>query len=233
MKRTIIERKVPLIFLTLFFTLALNKIANTILNAIIVSSPSYNPHPLYTYNYSFGLFGMFFAIPAALAGYWIVNRLPQIEYALMHSPTAQKLGVSRSVERLNKVAKICLQAMPGVTRVIAKLSKIIWFVFKWTGYIFVALILWIVSMMGGSKSSSLAGRSINISPPKLNNNKEKEKADAKWKAEQAQKDANVAWKHASAQARYNTNTHHFDERLNRAASKQREADEAAKRARDL
>lgn len=233
MKRITVEQRTPLILSTLVFTFIFNKIANDILNFAIVSSPSYNPHPLYTYDYSFGVFGIVFVIPGALAGYWLVNRLPQFEYALLYSPVAQKIGVLRWINRLSKLTKVCYRALSIVTIIILKVVKAIWFVLKWMFYILLWILFVLSSMINGKGSSTRSGSGFKGSAPTFNNNHEKLKADAQREAEQLQKDANVAWKHASDQGRYNANTRYFEERLNRAAHKQREADEAARRARDL
>ena len=83
---------------------------------------------------------------------------------------------------------------------------------------------------GGSYHSSggaSGGRSNN------SNSRAESKKKADWKARKLQEEADYAYKHAGKQAQYNINSSHFDSRLNRADAKQREAYEAAKRARNL
>lgn len=81
---------------------------------------------------------------------------------------------------------------------------------------------------GFSPRAGGSGRSSNKS-----SDNRKLKSEAEWEARQKQKEANYAWKQAAKQGNYNDKTYHFDNSVNRANAKQREANEAAKRARNL
>lgn len=229
------NQRIPFIIITLLLTVLFNKIANVILNAAIVSSPNYNPHPLYTYEYTLGEIGLVFIIPAAFISDWLIKQLPQIEYALFYSPFSQKIGVLRWIDRFSKAIKLCIRVLVILSSIIRAIVNVFLSIFRklilpvlaWIGLLIFAL------ASGGGSSSGSSRRPTGGAALFSQNDQQKRKADAQWEAAQKQKDANVAWKHASNQARYNVNTHHFDERLNRASHKQREADEAAKRARNL
>ncbi|SDN78756.1 hypothetical protein [Alkalicoccus daliensis] len=62
-------------------------------------------------------------------------------------------------------------------------------------------------------------------------NKQRLQAEAQWQAKKRQEEADFAKRRAIEQAQYNSRTHYFQEKVNLANAKQREADAAAKRAR--
>lgn len=196
------------IFSTIFYNIAdkeLTKLLNT------------NNDTIWTHNYSLGPTGLLLVIPAALLSLLIVTILVKIRDRLFPRLTTYKV-----IGFLLKLIKLLWKAMSYLVVGIGYLLFVIAGIFSNKG--------------GRSSSSGVSNHSnMGVSGGGLNNsNSRKElKKNAEWKAKQLQKEADYAYKHAGKQAQYNIKSHHFGSRLNRANAKQREANEAAKRARNL
>lgn len=63
-------KTLPFIILTILFTKIMNDVANKGLNYYL---NSFNDHLLYTYQYSFGKYGLILVIPAAFVSIWIIK----------------------------------------------------------------------------------------------------------------------------------------------------------------
>lgn len=204
-------RTIHFIIYTWIFAIIFNNIADKELTKLLNA----NNETIYTYNYSFGATGLILVIPAALLSLIIVFVLVKARDKFFPSLTTYKAIVS-----FFKLIKLLWKAVSYIGAAIMYLVFVIAGIFSDSGG---------RSSGGGSYSS---GRVSGGGSDNSNSRKDLKK-EAEWKARQLQKDADYAYKHAGKQAQYNVNTHHFDDRLNRANAKQRKANEAAKRARNL
>ncbi|AIF45556.1 hypothetical protein [Virgibacillus sp. SK37] len=194
------------------YTLAFANILNSIADKELTKLLNANNETIYTYNYSLGATGLIFLIPGALLSLLIVTILVKIRDRFFPNLSTYKVIVS-----LFNLTKLLLKAV------------------RFLGNALFYIIIFIVAIFsdGGGRSSSGGGSYHSGGSSKNSSIRKNLKKEAEWKASQLQKDANYAYKHAGKQAQYNINSHHFDDRLNRANAKQREANEAAKRARNL
>ncbi|RIU94720.1 hypothetical protein [Oceanobacillus picturae] len=205
-------RTIHFIVYTWIFAILFNNIADKELTKLLNA----NNETIYTYNYSFGATGLILVIPAALLSLIIVFVLVKARDRFFPNLTTYK-----AIVFFFKLIKLLWKAMSYIGAAIMYLVFIIAGIFSDSGGR--------SSSGGGSYSSGrVSGRGSDNS-----NSRKDLKKEAEWKARQLQKDADYAYKHAGKQAQYNVNTHHFDDRLNRANAKQRKANEAAKRARNL
>ncbi|AVR00293.1 hypothetical protein OBCHQ24_15185 [Oceanobacillus iheyensis] len=200
-------RTIHFIVYTWIFASLFNNIADKELTKLLNA----NNETIYTYNYSFGATGLILVIPAALLSLMIVFVLVKARDKFFPNLTTYKAIVF-----------------------FFKLIKLLWKAMSYIGAAIMYLVFVIAGIFSDSGGRSSSGRGSYSSGGSDNSNSRKDlKKKAEWKARQLQKDANYAYKHAGKQAQYNVNTHHFDDRLNRANAKQRKANEAAKRARNL
>ncbi|WP_404455192.1 hypothetical protein [Oceanobacillus kapialis] len=205
-------RTIHFIVYTWIFASLFNNIADKELTKLLNA----NNETIYTYNYSFGATGLVLVIPAALLSLMIVFVLVKARDRFFPELTTYKVIVF-----LFKSIKLLWKAVSYIGAVIIYCLFVIAAFFSEDG-------ARTSSSGGGYSSRGLSGRGSNST-----DSRRELKKEADWKARQLQKDADYAYKHAGKQAQYNVNTHHFDDRLNRANAKQREANEAAKRARNL
>lgn len=214
-KEIIKANTVPFVLLTFIFTVVLNKLGDNGLTYLLNITQN---QTLYTYNYSFGVAGVIFLIPASLFSVWTIKVSLRFKKRFLPPPVLDKIRTAFS---------IIFVVFSFLLKIFKMLMKVI---------VFLVFIVFDIIMSGG-RTRSGEGRSYSGSTtrcsPNNSNDKRKEKGNAEWVARQKQKDADYAWKYANKQARYNANTSHFDNRLNRAHLKQHEANEAAKKARNL
>lgn len=85
------REKFAFLTLTLILTFIFNNIADKGLNYIM----NFDNQTIYTYNYSFGIFGLLLVIPAAVLSIWIINGLHSLRSILLHSQLVDKIGLSR------------------------------------------------------------------------------------------------------------------------------------------
>ncbi|WP_382359203.1 cell envelope integrity protein TolA [Lentibacillus kimchii] len=182
-----------------------------------------NNESIYTYNYSLGFFGIFFVIPSALLGTLIVKGLLKLQNKFSSSETSDQLWFL-SVPFFEKLFKILGKGAHFAGKALLAVWRV---VFTLIGT-FVKAISPSSTRGGGKHTGGLSG-----GPRHSGDNRKEVKKQAEFQARQKQKEADVAWKHADKQARYNVNTHHFDKRYHRADAKQKEANEASKKARNL
>ncbi len=200
-------RTIHFIVYTWIFAIIFNNIADKELTKLLNA----NNETIYTYNYSFGATGLILVIPAALLSLIIVFVLVKARDRFFPNLTTYKAIVF-----------------------FFKLIKLLWKAMSYIGAAIMYLVFVIAGIFSDSGGRSSSGRGSYSSGGSDNSNSRKDlKKEAEWKARQLQKDADYAYKHAGKQAQYNVNTHHFDDRLNRANAKQRKANEVAKRARNL
>lgn len=212
-KKIVNGKTLHFLIFTWIFTTIFNNIADKELTKLLNA----NNETIYTYNYSFGVTGLILVIPAALLSLLIVIVLVKTRDRLFPRLTTYKVIVF-----------------------LLKLIKLLWKAVSFIGVSIGYLVFIIAGLFydGGGRSSSgggsyHSGGGASGGGSNNSNSREELKKKAEWKARQLQKDADYAYKHAGKQAQYNINSHHFASRLNRANAKQREANEAAKRARNL
>lgn len=239
LKEIVKGKPIPFILLTLVFTKAFNEAADYGLTYYFNLN---NDHPLYTYNYSLGKFGIILAIPAALLSIWIIKMFIKFKKAPSQSSTATvENEKGNNVPTKNNVEKDIVYSDKGNAqskKVLIKVGKIalkVWrkvliFTFKIT----YGILNSISKNIAHSVDSTMTRWISNIgSTLDSDYNRKKVKDAANWNARQRQKEADHAWNQAANQANYNPNTHHFDEKLNRAERMQREADEAKRNEQNL
>lgn len=207
------SRKFPFLLLTISLTVILNNVGDKVLTRLMATDDPV----FFTYNYSLGTLGIILLIPAVFFSIWIIKGLSKIDFGFLSSPIAIK------------ISKFVISSFTMFFKILFKLLKFL-------GYAFIVLIFAIAAMLSGGSGSSSGSSSSGgyASPRPTNSNGNKGlKKDAQFQARQKQKEADHAYRYAGKQARYNINSHHFDSRVNHANSKQHEANEAGKRARNL
>lgn len=232
LKETIKAMPVPFVLLTLVLTVALNKLADYGLTQLLNKN---NDHPLYTYQYSLdGELGFLLVIPAATLSIfickWILSFKKQTKNAsatdnnkhvhqvhAVHEPTKSS---SERTKRVKKVSKVAWSILLAIVTILFKVTH--------------SIVNSMNKSIGRNVESTMTGWMSSINSALDENAADKKaKEEARFQADQKQKDADYAWKHTAKQWNYNSNTHHFDEKFNRAQRKQREADEARKEERKL
>lgn len=213
-KEIIKSNTIQFVLLALFFTIALNKLGDKGLTYLLNSTQN---QTLYIHNYSLGIVGLIFLIPASLFSVWTIKGLILFKKRFLPPPV---------LDKIKKVLSVMFVVFSFLLKVFKMLMKAIMY-----------LGLFIIAIISSGGSTSGQGQTYRSSAPNWSpnytNDRRKEKEKAEWEARQKQKDADYALKYADKQARYNANTTHFDNRLNRALLKQQEANEAAKKARNL
>ncbi|MFC0523646.1 hypothetical protein ACFFGV_08610 [Pontibacillus salicampi] len=214
-KRKGVTKSVAIWFLA--FTFIFTKILNNIADKELTKLLNTNNQTIYTYNYSVGPSGLLLAIPAALFSMLITIGLLKLRDRFFPSLTTLKVIVF-----LLKLIKLLGK---GVLKLLVDVG-------------YSVFVIPSIFSDSGSRSSSKGGGSpyrgdVSGGGSSNSNNERELKNNAQWQARQKQKEADYAWKHAGKQAQHNVNTHHFNNRVNRANLKQHEANEAAKRARNL
>ena len=204
-------------FQFLVYTLIFAAIFNNMADRELTKLLNVNNETIWTYNYSLGSTGLILVIPAALLSLLIVTILVKIRDRFFPRVTTYKVLVF-----LLKLIKLLWKAISYLVMGIVYLAFVIANIFSDKGE---------RSSSGGVSSHS--NRGVSAGGLSNSNSRKELKKNAEWKARQLQKEADYAYKHAGKQAQYNINSHHFDSRLNRANAKQRKANEAAKRARNL
>ena len=206
------------LFLIALLTIILTNISNKEVNNWLSQIANADNHTIYTYHYTLGIYGLILAIPAAMISMLLVKGALKLEARYLPSPI---------LIRFNAFVIWCL-------RLLFKLGKML---IKVGGWVMLAF-FWFISAItdkfevGKGGGSSYSGHSVsrNSNP---SYDRDKLKKQANWEAEQRKKEAQYAWKHAGKQGKYNRNSHHFDERVNRAKAMTHEANKAKKRARNL
>lgn len=236
---TIKGNPIAIILLSFIFTKALNEVVEYGLTYYLNSN---NDHPLYTYNYSLGKFGIILAIPAALLSIWIVKIFTRFKKAPLQLPMDGSKQSNRienhnfNIEQQNLVHSVQENVNhPQQENVLVKRSKIIlkiWLkILVFTLRVIYAIVNNIFKFIGNSVRSTLSRCLSNIGGTiRADYNRKKAKDTANWNARQKQKEANHAWRQAAKQGNYNPNTHFFGEKVNAAKRKQREADRAKRNA---
>lgn len=250
MQNVIKGKLFQLIVLTWTFTYLLN----TGTNKLMTYQMNKDMESIFTYNYSLGLLGVIYAIPAALFSIWIIkitlglaDRFSQTNFAAKLSmigdklaPMGRKMGISDFfyIDYADSDKWSTSFILPA--RTVKLLIQTILTIVKWITNGLFAVALFLVVIFGGRDRTSTrkstysgGGTSYNGGSSSHSNNMEKVKSDANWGARQKQKEADYAWRQAAKQGRYNSNTHHFGTSVNKADSIQREANAAKKRARNL
>lgn len=234
-KNIVKGKPIPFILLTLIFTKAFNVAANYGLNYYVNLN---NDHPLYTYNLSLGKFGLILAIPAALLSVMIIKlfiKSKKTPTASSTLPVKGEIGNHMPIkshreeagvysENGNKSYPQWKKVLIGGGRIVLKVwLKVLVISFKAIYSIVNGMSKNIGNSVEGTMTRWISGVSSTLD---TDYNRQDVKSAANWNARQSQREANHAWNHAADQARYNVNTHHFDEKVNRAQRMQREADEA-------
>lgn len=200
------------VVLTFIFTKLFNQMADNWLTQF----KNQGNTSIFTYNYSFGLSGLVLIIPAAAVSLGITILLVKMRDRFFPSLTMRK--------SLTTTATISLK----VIKIAAKVS---FFFLKWMTYLIMAVVNSFSNSIGGSGGGGSAPR------PSFGGgggpSRKDLKDEAQWQANRKQKEADYAWHQAKKQGQYNINTHHFDKRVHEAANLQRDANKAAKRARNL
>lgn len=230
-KEIVSRKKVQLAILTLILTLALIKTAEIGFSSMMND----RANSIFEYHYTLGSKGVVLAIPAALFSLLAMRLWLFTKGVTMNSSAYKRVRGSRQLTRDGELFKtlniswlIISTISSGIWKVMRGAGLALGYMFGWAIFIVGAL-----SSGGGGGSSGSGGYSGGGAPVSTGRSRNDVKKDADWAARQMQKDADNAWRHAGKQAQYNANTHHFDSRLNRAKTLQREANEAAKRARNL
>lgn len=218
---------------TLIF-LVLTVIITVILNNIADKGMTYlmnkDSQTMFTYNYSLGINGIILVIPGAFSSIFAIKAWLRLKSRLIRSPMAEKIGLSKTLEN-----GISSKNRRSVSLFLQKSIQMLWKVLKYTflaGFYLIGLIVNFLS--SGFNSSGRSRRRSSYGRRSSNSNgRRKLKSDAKFEARRKQKEADHAWNHANKQANHNINTPHFNNRVHKANSKQRDANEAAKKARKL
>lgn len=228
LKETIKAMPVPFVLLTLVLTVALNKIADYGLTQLLNRN---NDHPLYTYQYALdGELGFLLVIPAAFISIFICKRIVSFKKT---KDTSSQTSTTNRVHQAHVVHEPANSSSQRTKR-FQKISNVAWSILLAIATVLFKVIHSIVNSMnkniGRNVESTMTGWMSNISSAlDTNTTDKKAKEDARFQANQKQKDADYAWKHTAKQWNYNSDTHHFDEKFNRAERKQREADEARRK----
>lgn len=167
---------------------------------------------------------LIFVAIAAVLSFIVFSVYHKINVMMLKSKISDKLGLSKRLNR--QVSWSTSFKFPLI------IIKIAFFIIKWFSKITLLFFGLIISALGDSVSPSTKSSSpssIRFTVDQFG----KEKESAEREARQKQKDADYAFKHAGKQARFNPNTIHMDNRLNRANAKQHEANKAAKKARNM
>ncbi|MUV37070.1 hypothetical protein JNUCC1_00876 [Lentibacillus sp. JNUCC-1] len=200
--------------LTIFFYKTVSNAADQGLTQLL----NMNNESIYTYNYSFGMTGLLLIIPAALFTLLIIKGLLLIKNKFKPSANPHELG---------------FPTLSQVWTLIKLLGKAFLWIFSAIGL----FIFWLASVLspgssgGGGASSGRGAVGGRPSAPVDNSNLKRE---AEFQARQKQKEADYAKRQLGKQLGYNAGyAPEVNKRLNRANAMQREANEAAKRARNL
>lgn len=232
LKDTIKAMPVPFVLLTLVLTVALNKLADYGLTLLLSRN---NDHPLYTYQYALdGELAFLLVIPAAFISIYICKKIVSFKKT---KDTSSQTGTTNRIHQAHVVHEPTKSSSEG-TRRFKKVSKVAWSILLAIVTVLFKVTHSIVNSMnksiGRNVESTMTGWMSSINSVLDENAADKKaKEEARFQADQKQKDADYAWKHTAKQWNYNSNTHHFDGKFNRAQRKQREADEARKEERKL
>ncbi|WP_301108875.1 hypothetical protein [Sporosarcina sp.] len=223
-------KKIQLSIWTLIFTVIFIKMAeNGYSNMMNAKNTS-----IFQYNYSLGNIGLLFVIPAAILSVWTVKLWLFAKGHVLSNPTVNRALASRQLTKDGEVYKglrlfgiVVVKLYVGIRKVLSVMGTVLLYIAFFIGAFSSG------GRSGGYSSGYGGGGGGGGTSSPGSSNRKKLKKDADWEARQKQGKADHAWRHAGKQARYNVNTHHFDSRLNKANTLQREANEAAKRARNL
>ncbi|MFP7494582.1 hypothetical protein SFC66_12395 [Terribacillus saccharophilus] len=228
-KKTIKDKILHFIGFTIVFSVIFKDIADKELTKLLNA----NNQTIFTYNYTVGPEGFLLVIPAALLSILLVIVLVSFRDRFFPGVTTRKVMVLtlKLIKLLGKGVKLLALGIAYLIFMVVNL-------FSGGGgssssggggsYYGGGS-----SYYSGGSSSSGGGGSYSGGGSNHSDDNRALKNEAEWQARQKQKEADYALKHAKIQAAYNARTHHLTNRVNRAASKQREANEAAKRARNL
>ena len=205
------------LFLIALLTIFLTDFSNKEVNNWLSQIANVDNHTIYTYNYTLGIYGLILAIPSAMISILLVKGALKLEARYLPTPI---------LIRFNAFVVWCF-------KILFKIGKLLIKVGGWA----VLAFFWFINAITdkfevGKGGSSYSGHSVSRhSNPSYERDQLKKQAN--WEAEQKKKEAQYAWKHAGKQGKYNKNTHHFDDRVNRAKAMTHEANKAKKRARNL
>lgn len=193
-------------------------------------------HHFYKYNFSIGILGLIFLLPASILAVYSVDYLSNFFRKVKERPR-RKSRKQRDFKSKGREPQIQAEHTYQAKQVPKR---------NWTRIFFRALgkvLLFFVKLLHRTTSAftrniestfsrSVYGwmRNIEDSIDESYRHSQRKK-DANWRAHQKQKEADHAWRQAANQGNYNMNTHHFNQRLNEAKRKQEEANRARKEAR--
>lgn len=228
------------LFQLIILTWGLTYVLINIANNWLTHRANINNEYMFTRNVELvGSIQFVFVVLAALLSLVIIIGLHYLNRIFLQSKVAKKLGLSKY---LNKPVSwktsfiLPLKITNVLFYIMKKIFYSILFLIKWIYKIVAFTISIIYLLIGPNDRNRFSGRRITEvynSTFSNSNNSKKAKSDAEWVAKQKKKEADYAWKYAKKQADYNPNTTHFKNRLDRANSFQREANEAEKKAKKL
>lgn len=198
LKETIKAMPVPFVLLTLVLTVALNTLADYGLTLLLSRN---NDHPLYTYQYALdGELAFLLVIPAAFISIYICKRIVSFKKT---KDTSSQTSTTTHIHQAHVVHEPTKSSSEG-TRRFKKVSKVTWSILLAIVTVLFKVIHSIVKSMnksiGRDVESTMTGWMSNISSAlDTNTTDKKSKEDARFQANQKQKDADYAWKHTAKQ----------------------------------